>query len=260
MYLRGFMLAGSALVLAACGAATTTTRTPSPTSVAQAAKSVTVRVQDSNGNQVATATLTEVSITPSATVSPSAFATSRSTTTGTPNTATSSGTSTTGVRVQIKVTSLSPGSHGLSFTSVGRCDPPSFLTAGAIFDPDRRLHGYDNPAGPKNGDLPDLAVGSDGTGSMDFVTALVTLESGQPNSLDNPNGTALVINARADDQKSQPDGNAGPRIACGVVYPGSTTTPSGSASATSPATRASATPTPTFSAPSPSTTVTGAAN
>jgi Cu-Zn family superoxide dismutase len=99
---------------------------------------------------------------------------------------------------------------------VGKCDPPDFKSAGPHFNPDNKKHGSKNPDGPHAGDLPNFDVGPDGTAKVSVVAPNVTLGDG-PNSLFHPEGTALVIHEKADDYMTDPAGNAGARIACGVV-------------------------------------------
>ena len=99
---------------------------------------------------------------------------------------------------------------------MGRCDPPQFTSAGAHFNPASKQHGTQNPAGPHAGDLPNLEVAASGEGGIDATTKLVTLGPG-PTSLLGPAGTSLVVHAAADDYKTDPSGNSGDRIACGVI-------------------------------------------
>jgi Cu-Zn family superoxide dismutase len=121
-----------------------------------------------------------------------------------------------GVRVVTQVRGLSPGRHGFHIHAVGKCDPPEFTTAGGHFNPGGKKHGLKNPAGPHAGDLPNLEVGADGTGRQEQVTKLVTLGSG-PTSLFDADGSALVVHANPDDDVTDPTGNSGGRVACGVV-------------------------------------------
>jgi len=121
-----------------------------------------------------------------------------------------------GVRVAVTGYRLPPGVHGLHIHAVGRCDPPQFTSAGPHFNPSAKQHGTQNPAGPHAGDLPNLEVAASGEGGIDATTRLVTLSPG-PNSLLGPAGTALVVHASADDYKTDPTGNSGDRIACGVI-------------------------------------------
>jgi superoxide dismutase, Cu-Zn family len=121
-----------------------------------------------------------------------------------------------GVRIQVNVTQLPPGTHGIHIHTVGKCDPPAFTTAGAHLNPDTKKHGKDNPEGPHAGDLMNLEVSRKGTAKTTFVDTAVTLGDG-PNSLFHDGGTALVIHEKADDYKTDPAGNSGARIACGVI-------------------------------------------
>jgi len=122
-----------------------------------------------------------------------------------------------GVRFQVEVSGLTPGKHGIHVHQTGVCTPPDFKSAGEHFNPEGKQHGFDNPKGFHAGDLPNLEVGSDGVGRMDIVAPKLTLESGKANSLLQPNGTALVIHEKVDDYKTDPAGNSGDRIACGVI-------------------------------------------
>lgn len=121
-----------------------------------------------------------------------------------------------GVQVALKVSGLSPGEHGFHFHEKGSCTPPDFKSAGDHFNPFHRQHGSKNPAGKHAGDLPNLEVKEDGTAEMSVVATGTTLRDG-PGSLLKEGGTAMVIHAQPDDYASNPAGNAGPRVACGVV-------------------------------------------
>lgn len=123
------------------------------------------------------------------------------------------------VHVDLVMSGLPPGSHGIHFHAVGSCDSSggtAFAAAGAHFNPLGRQHGLDNPAGPHGGDAPNLTVGADGTGHASFTTDRISLTEGST-SLFDADGSSIVIHAAADDQISQPAGNSGARIACGVV-------------------------------------------
>lgn len=121
-----------------------------------------------------------------------------------------------GVRVAAQVRGISTGRHGIHVHAVGKCDPPEFTTAGGHFNPGGKRHGLKTPAGPHAGDLPNLEVGADGTGRLEYATRLVTLGSG-PTSLFDADGSALVLHANPDDETTDPTGNSGGRIACGVI-------------------------------------------
>lgn len=120
-----------------------------------------------------------------------------------------------GVRVIVTVIGT-PGVHGFHVHAVGKCRGPDFSSAGAHFNPGAKKHGAENAKGAHAGDMPNLVVLADGTGQADFVARGVTLGAGA-GSLFPKGGTALVLHARADDLKSDPAGNAGGRVACGVI-------------------------------------------
>jgi superoxide dismutase, Cu-Zn family len=122
-----------------------------------------------------------------------------------------------GVQIAIQASNLPPGPKGFHFHETGRCDPPAFQSAGDHFAPMGRQHGLENPQGPHAGDLPNLPVRPDGAADTTLVNPRVTLREGEPNSLLRNGGTALVIHAEQDDQRTDPSGNSGDRIACGVI-------------------------------------------
>jgi Cu-Zn family superoxide dismutase len=122
-----------------------------------------------------------------------------------------------GVRIELVVENLPPGVHAFHIHEKGVCQPPDFTSAGGHFNPFHKHHGLMNPQGPHAGDLPNITVGADGKAHITEVTELVTLKEGEKNSLFQPGGTSLVIHAGPDDNVSDPAGNAGPRIACGLI-------------------------------------------
>jgi len=124
-----------------------------------------------------------------------------------------------GVRVHVEVTGLSPGKHGIHIHAAGQCEAPDFKSAGGHFNPGERKHGLHNPDGAHAGDLPNLVVAKNGKGKADFVAKGAVLGKGK-GSLFGPDGTAIVIHAGPDDEKTDPSGNSGDRIACGVVVKG----------------------------------------
>ena len=120
------------------------------------------------------------------------------------------------VRIRIEATGLAAGIYGVHLHSVGRCDPPSFESAGPHWNPTARQHGRDNPRGQHLGDLPNLMVGTDGRGSFEFTVPGAWLAGGARPLLDG-DGAAVVVHARADDYRTDPSGNSGARIGCGVL-------------------------------------------
>jgi superoxide dismutase, Cu-Zn family len=121
-----------------------------------------------------------------------------------------------GVRIDLNVSQLPSGTHGIHIHAVGKCEGPAFTTAGGHLNPDMKKHGKDNPDGPHAGDLMNIEVGVDGTVKTMFLSSSVTLDNG-PNSLFHDGGTSIVIHEKADDYKTDPSGNSGARIACGVI-------------------------------------------
>jgi Cu-Zn family superoxide dismutase len=121
-----------------------------------------------------------------------------------------------GVSLALDVSNLPPGVHGFHIHAVGKCEPPGFTSAGGHFNPEGKKHGWENPEGHHAGDLQNLTVNAQGKAKVKIVVPGVTLGDG-PNSLFQPQGTALVIHAAPDDNKTDPAGNAGARIACGVI-------------------------------------------
>lgn len=122
-----------------------------------------------------------------------------------------------GVNINLEAWDLTPGIHGFHIHEKGICEKPDFETAGGHFNPDDREHGFDNPEGPHAGDLPNIEVDQNGKVEDVIVTELVTLKKGEENSIIREGGTSLMIHADPDDYVSQPAGDAGDRVACGVI-------------------------------------------
>jgi superoxide dismutase, Cu-Zn family len=116
-----------------------------------------------------------------------------------------------GIGVKIIMKKLSAGLHGVHIHSVGKCEGPKFVSAGPHFNPTGRQHGTANPMGTHQGDLPNLVADRKGRASLDFV-----ISSASANDLYDADGAAIVIHAKPDDNQTDPSGNSGDRIACGV--------------------------------------------
>jgi Cu-Zn family superoxide dismutase len=121
-----------------------------------------------------------------------------------------------GVTFSGTLTGLAPGEHGFHIHETGLCEPPPFESAGGHFAPAGRQHGFHDPDGPHAGDLRNLLVSEDGSTLVDAADSLVTLRDGV-NALLDADGSALVVHADPDDYRTQPSGDSGARIACGVV-------------------------------------------
>lgn len=119
------------------------------------------------------------------------------------------------LHVNVKVKGLTPGLHGIHLHAVGAC-APSFAAAGGHHNPLGTQHGLDNPAGAHAGDLPNLVVNGAGVGHLDATSDRARLSAG-PTSLFDADGSAIVIHANEDDQATDPTGNSGGRVACGVI-------------------------------------------
>lgn len=117
-----------------------------------------------------------------------------------------------GLTFRIDAAGLSPGLHGVHVHAVGRCDPPGFTTAGAHWNPTSSKHGFNNPAGPHGGDLPNITVAGNGV-----LSESVTLAGASLAALADADGAALVVHAAADDYATDPSGNSGDRVACAVI-------------------------------------------
>ncbi|MGL4818551.1 MAG: superoxide dismutase family protein [Bacilli bacterium] len=121
-----------------------------------------------------------------------------------------------GVELELNVSNLPPGEHGMHIHEKGVCTAPDFASAGGHFNPEGKQHGLLNPKGAHAGDLPNLVVDKYGKAKMSILIPDVTFQHGKM-SLISKEGTSLVIHERADDGKTDPAGDSGPRIACGVI-------------------------------------------
>jgi Cu-Zn family superoxide dismutase len=116
-----------------------------------------------------------------------------------------------GLAITLNVEGLAPGEHGVHVHTTGSCEAPKFESAGGHWNPTERHHGLDNPQGHHAGDMPNLTVAADGTGKLEY-----TLADGTFAGLLDADGSAFVVHAMRDDQKTDPSGDSGDRIACGV--------------------------------------------
>ncbi len=186
---------GAALLFAACSTAedaaakdsamtadSAASLTLDSTSTAGASSGVTAKILDGSGRELGVLTLTDVGAA---------------------------------ISVGGTLRGLMPGVHGMHIHAVGRCDGPDFASAGPHWSPTPKQHGSTNQAGPHFGDLMNITVGADSTVLVMMSTPAGSLRGENP--LLDADGAAIVIHAAADDYKTDPSGNSGARIACGVV-------------------------------------------
>lgn len=185
----GASLLAGALALSACG--DNTSETPAAQSDATADASATVPAQP----QMATAMLKTADGADAGTVT--ATAQDRD------------------LMIAVNATGMTAGDHGIHVHTTGQCDGPKFETAGGHWNPAGAKHGLSNPQGQHHGDMPNLTIAADGTGQMRY-----TIEGTSIAEMLDADGAALVIHAKADDQMTDPSGDSGDRIACGVFATG----------------------------------------
>ena len=121
-----------------------------------------------------------------------------------------------GVLIKLSLKGVPAGEHAFHIHGVGKCEPP-FMSAGGHFNPDKKKHGMMAPDGAHAGDMPNLHLPASGELVVEVLNAAVTLDKGKANSLLGLEGTSLIIHAGKDDYKTDPTGEAGGRIACGLI-------------------------------------------
>jgi Cu-Zn family superoxide dismutase len=123
-----------------------------------------------------------------------------------------------GVHLKLELKNLPVGEHGVHVHASPHCDPPDFKTAGPHFNPTNKQHGFQNPMGHHAGDTPhNVSIGEGHVGQASFTLDAISLDPSAPNSILANGGTSIIVHAMADDMKTDPAGNSGNRIACGVI-------------------------------------------
>jgi Cu-Zn family superoxide dismutase len=123
-----------------------------------------------------------------------------------------------GLKISVTLKNIPDGDHAMHIHVNPKCDAPDFKTAGGHFNPEGKKHGMNNPMGHHAGDMPqNITVGEDHIGTASFTVDYLSLDPTSPNSLFTNGGTSIIIHEKADDMMTDPTGNAGNRIACGVI-------------------------------------------
>lgn len=120
------------------------------------------------------------------------------------------------IQVDLDVHGIPDGDHGVHFHTIGKCDAPDFASAGGHVNPGATKHGVHNPQGPHAGDLPNLVITNGKSTGWTARTLRISADTTR-GALFDADGTAIVIHANRDDETTDPSGNSGARIACGVI-------------------------------------------
>lgn len=124
-----------------------------------------------------------------------------------------------GLRLQVDAQHLTPGPHGIHLHTVGKCEGPKFESSGGHWNPMAKQHGLENPMGTHSGDMPNLQASATGSVSYSYILKGASLDTG-PLAVMDMDGTSIMIHAKADDNKTDPSGNSGDRLICGVFTKG----------------------------------------
>ena len=120
--------------------------------------------------------------------------------------------------IKVDLKNLPVGEHAVHIHAKALCDAPDFKTAAAHFNPENKQHGLQNPMGHHAGDLPEnVTIGEGHVGQASFTLNDISLDPTAPNSITANGGTSIVVHEKQDDEKTDPSGNSGNRIACGVI-------------------------------------------
>lgn len=120
-----------------------------------------------------------------------------------------------GILIALDLTGIAAGTRAFHVHAVGKCEGPDFKSAGPHFNPDGAKHGIMSEHGPHAGDMPNLEIPADGKLQVEVLNTLIRLKG--ENAVLDEDGAAIVVHAKADDYKTDPAGDAGDRIACGVI-------------------------------------------
>jgi Cu-Zn family superoxide dismutase len=122
-----------------------------------------------------------------------------------------------GVTITGTVNGIPAGEHGFHVHAIGDCTTANkFEAAGGHFTPTGHMHGLENPAGPHEGDIVNQTADAQGVVQLNTVNTMISLEDG-PASVFDADGSSLMLHAAPDNNRTDPSGNSGDRIACAVI-------------------------------------------